>query len=132
MWTQDCGCLPVIETDGIGRVIGMITDRDICMSALFQGRPLHDLSVSEAMSKTLRTCRPSDSLATAERLMQEAQIRRLPVVADEGSLVGLLSLGDLAREALREQCSPIKELTGDEIGTTLASICAPAGKMLAA
>jgi CBS domain-containing protein len=57
--------------------------------------------------------------------MREARIRRLPVVNDDGRLVGLLSLADLAREAAREQCSPRKNLTGDEVGITLASICTP-------
>jgi CBS domain-containing protein len=124
MWTRDCGCLPVIDTKGATHVIGMITDRDICMSAFFHGRPLHELTVSDAMSRNPKTCRPSDSIAAAERIMQEARIRRVPVVADDGTLVGLLTLGDLAREAQRQQCSPKKQLTGEEVGTTLASICA--------
>jgi CBS domain-containing protein len=132
MWAKDCGCLPVIEADGAGQVVGMITDRDICMSALFQGRPLHEVTVSDAMSKNLKTCRSSDSLATVECVMQEAQIRRLPVVADNGSLVGLLTLGDLAREAQREQHLQKKELCCNEISTTLASICAPARQVLSA
>ena len=132
MWTHDCGCLPVLDPDGTGRVIGMVTDRDICMSAMFQGRPLHDLCVADAMSKDVRTCRPTDSVHVAERIMQESQIRRLPVVDDDGCLIGLLTLADLAREAAREQSSPKKDLTGDEIGMTLASISVPAKRHPAA
>jgi CBS domain-containing protein len=125
MWSNDCGCLPVLEPDGSGQVIGIITDRDICMSAMFQGKPLASLSVSEAMARNVRTCRQSDTTGSAETVMREARIRRLPVVNDDGALVGVLSLADLAREAAREQCAPHKHLTGDEIGITLAAICAP-------
>jgi len=123
MWSNDCGCLPVVEQDGNGQVIGIITDRDICMSALFQGKPLSSLNVSEAMARNVRTCRQTDTTGSAETVMREARIRRLPVVNDDGALVGILSLADLACEAAREQCSPRKHLTGDEIGITLAAIC---------
>ena len=56
--------------------------------------------------------------------MREAKIRRMPVVDANGALVGLISLADLAREADREQTSPTQTLTGDEVGVTLARICA--------
>ncbi len=125
LWSNDCGCLPVVEQDGNGQVIGIITDRDICMSALFQGKPLSSLNVSEAMARNVRTCRQTDTTGSAETVMREARIRRLPVVNDDGTLVGILSLADLARSAAREQCSQRKQVTGDEIGITLAAICAP-------
>ncbi len=125
MWSNDCGCLPVVEQDGNDQVIGIITDRDICMSALFQGKPLSGLHVADAMARNVRTCRQTDTTGSAETVMREARIRRLPVVNDDGRLVGLLSLADLARAAAREQCAPRKQLTGDEVGITLASICTP-------
>jgi CBS domain-containing protein len=122
MWSSDCGCLPVVDRDANDRVIGVITDRDICMSALFQGKPLAQLPVAGAMAREVRTCNPADATFAAERVMREARIRRLPVVDDDGSLVGMLTLADLAREAAREQCSPRKQVTGDEVGITLATI----------
>jgi len=106
MWDHDCGCLPVCTGNGASRVTGVITDRDICMSALFKGKPLSELRVSDAMSRQLQACRPSDSLADAEKTMRQARIRRLPVVDEQGSLVGMISLADLAREAARENTSP--------------------------
>lgn len=130
MWDHDCGCLPVC--DGVNRVLSMITDRDICMSALFQGKPLRELRVSDAMAKKVRVCRAGDSLVDAERTMREAQIRRLPVVDEQGALAGMITLADLAREAEREQTAPTQEVTGDEIGVTLASICQPPHQQLAA
>lgn len=125
MWDSDCGCLPVCVGDGANRVAGVITDRDICMSALFQGKPLREMHVADAMSTQAQTCRPGDSLADAERLMREAQIRRLPVVDSEGSLVGMITLADLAREAEREAGLGATAISGNEIGATLASICQP-------
>ena len=126
MWDHDCGCIPVCAGEGRRKTVGIITDRDICMSALFQGKALRDLHVADAMAKTVRTCRPESSLVEAEQTMREARIRRLPVLDKNGDLVGMITLADLAREADREQTSPRQEVTGDEVGATLASICKPA------
>ncbi len=126
MWNFDCGCVPVCDGDGVSRLVGMITDRDICMSALFQGRALRDLHVSDAMSKSVEACHASDALGNAERIMQAARIRRLPVLDEHDALVGVISLADLAREAARERTRRGKEITETEVGDTLASICAPA------
>lgn len=130
MWDHDCGCLPVCN--GASRVAGVITDRDICMSALFKGKPLYELRVSDAMSRQLQACLASDSLADAEKAMRQARIRRLPVVDGQGSLIGMISLADLAREAARENNSPKQEITETEVGDTLAAICQPPAQQLAA
>ena len=130
MWQEDCGCLPVAdENRGLA---GIITDRDICMCALFQGKPLHELRVEAAMARDVLHCRPEDSLAQAERKMTEARIRRLPVLAADGTLVGMLSLADLAREAARQQNSPRHSISGTEVCSTLAGICSPAAERLTA
>jgi CBS domain-containing protein len=132
MWEHDCGCLPVCVADGANRVAGIITDRDVCMSALFQGKPLRDMRVSDAMTAQVRTCRPTDSLADVEHTMRAGKIRRLPVVDDEGSLVGMITLADLAREADREQEPGSAGISNRELGATLASICQPPHHELAA
>src|SRR5262249_23135759 len=125
MWDCDCGAVPVIAGDSVGQPVGVITDRDICMCALFQGKPLRDLRVDQAMSRGILTCRSEDSIAQAEQAMREARIRRLPVVDSEGSLVGMLSLADIAREAAREQASSSKDITDTEVNLTIAAICQP-------
>ena len=79
MWEHDCGCLPVCAGDGEAQVIGMLTDRDICMAALFQGRPLRDLKVADAMSRDIRVCEIGDRAEDVELLMREQRIRRVPV-----------------------------------------------------
>lgn len=132
MWEHDCGCLPVCSGNGANRVVGVITDRDICMSALFKGKPLYELRVADAMSRQLQACRPSDSLTHVEKMMSQARIRRLPVVDDQGSLVGMISLADLAREAARENTATKHEITETEVGDTLANICQPSAQQLAA
>lgn len=132
MWNSDCGCIPVCTGDGAGRIVGLITDRDICMSALFQGKALKDLRVSDAMSKSVESCRSSDSLREAEKIMRRARIRRLPVLDEHDSLVGMIALADMAREAARERTRRSKEITETEVGDTLAAICARPKQSLAA
>ncbi len=132
MWDYDCGCLPVCAPNGVNHVLGVITDRDICMSALFEGKALHELRVSNAMSRALKACRPSDSLAVAEITMSEARIRRLPVVDDKDALVGMITLADLAREAALEHAQGKSDVTEEVVGDTLAAICRPVQQQLAA
>jgi CBS domain-containing protein len=103
MWERDCGAVPVVDRHG--HVAGMITDRDICMAAYFQGEPLSQIRVTDVMSRELRVCRAEDDVAAAERVMRENQVRRLPVVKDGTMLVGILSLSDLAQGVPRDNGS---------------------------
>jgi CBS domain-containing protein len=132
MWDYDCGCLPVCSGDGSMRVVGVITDRDICMCALFQSKALQELHVSEAMAKQVQVCRPSDSVADAEKTMREARVRRLPVIDEQDALIGMISLADFAQEAARERTAPSQEIMESEVGDTLAAICQPLHRELAA
>lgn len=88
----DAGVVPVGEND---RLIGMLTDRDIAVRAVAQGKG-PDTLVREAMSPEVRYCYDDEDCATAAQLMGELQIRRLPVVNRDKRLVGIVSLGDLS------------------------------------
>lgn len=100
MWEHDCGVVPVLSVgNGSARVIGMITDRDVCMAAYTQGRPLEEIAVSTAMSRDVSSCRPTDALAVALKVMETNKLHRLPVVDRDDHIVGILSLADVAREA---------------------------------
>jgi CBS domain-containing protein len=121
MWETDCGAVPIV--DDHGRVVGMVTDRDICMAAFMRGQPLHHIPVEEAMARDVVTCAGDDDVDAAEQAMREARIRRLPVVDDDRRLVGMLSLNDLAREAINSGHSGAPR-TGD-VTRTLAAICEP-------
>ena len=133
MWERDCGCLPVCNSEGgATRVVGLITDRDICMCALFQHKPLSEIHVSDAMSKQVLACQPSDPITAAEKVMAQGQIRRLPVLDEQRTLVGIVSLSDVAREAERETADAQPEISEMEVGGTLAAICQPSANTLPA
>ena len=123
MWDNDCGCVPVVEGDR--HVIGMITDRDICMAAYTQGAPLRSLQVRDAMSKSVCACNGGDEVAEAEKIMRTHQVHRLPVLDAFGHLIGILSLNDLAQEAARGTAAKKRDLSLAGIGATLNGICRP-------
>jgi len=118
MWTHDIGSLPVVDEHG--RVVGMLTDRDALMAAFTRGEPLRAISAGSTMSANLYACSQDDDLASVEAEMGRRQIRRVPVVDDEGRPVGLLSMNDLARAAQRRA-----EVSPTEVAATLAAVCAP-------
>ena len=120
MWEHDCGAIPVVNDEG--RLVGIVTDRDICMATYTQGSSPQAIPVSTAMAKDVRSCQPDDSIETVEQLMRESQVRRIPVVDDEGRPIGLVSLNDITREAARGK----KRNGADrEVVETLAAICQP-------
>jgi CBS domain-containing protein len=124
MWEHDCGCVPVVDQEL--HVVGMLTDRDICMAAYTQGVGLHEGRVSSAMSRRLFWCEPDDDLAAAEKIMREVQVRRLPVIDRDGHLVGILSLNDIARKAARDHSRRMpREVNESEVGAVLAAISEP-------
>ena len=95
MWERRCGCVPVMDDDD--RVVGVLTDRDVCMAAYTQGQRLDDIAATVAMSQPVRTCLATTALEDAENLMMAHGIRRLVVIDGEGRLCGLLALDDIAR-----------------------------------
>jgi CBS domain-containing protein len=99
MWEEPCGAVPVVDEQS--RPVGFLTDRDISMAAYTQGKPLEALRVEMAMSRKVVLCRAEDDLGSAAQLMRQNRTRRLPVINPDGTLVGLLSLDDLACEAAR-------------------------------
>ncbi|HEX9104174.1 MAG TPA: CBS domain-containing protein [Polyangia bacterium] len=123
MWDRDCGCVPVV--DGNNLVVGMLTDRDICMAAYTTNAPLTALRVGDIMCKQVIACGPFDSIEQAEALMQRHKIRRLPVVGFENQLMGILSLNDLARAARVQPHTRERGINSDAIEVTLAAVSEP-------
>jgi len=123
MWEHDCGALPVIDDNG--HITGMITDRDICMAAYTQGRPLHTVPVHEIMTRAVFSVSIDDTIDHAEQVMREHQVRRVPVLKTSGRVVGLLSLNDIVRESERERPQAKREVTTDEVISTIAAVSAP-------
>jgi CBS domain-containing protein len=124
MWERDCGSVPVVAQAQEGRVVAMITDRDVCMAAYTTGRPLAELRVSDAMSPALHACRPGDAVSDVEAIMRHNQLHRLPVVDDAGNLAGILSLADLARAAKAQRGRKQPGITETEVVHLLESISA--------
>lgn len=112
MRDADIGPLPVCES---GRVLGMLTDRDITVRAIASGKAPEFTRVADVMSSEVVSCLDSDDVRRAAEIMQSAQLRRLLVVNSDGRLAGIVSLGDLALQ------------TGDEelTGKTLEGVSEP-------
>jgi CBS domain-containing protein len=90
----DCGGLPVVASSG--EVVGMITDRDICMAAAIKHCDVASIRVSEVISGNVYACSPDADIHIAFSVMRRKHVRRLPVVtAEEGKLVGILSIDDV-------------------------------------
>jgi len=120
MWEEDCGCVPIV--DDAGKVVAMITDRDVCMAAYLQGQPLAKIVARSAASKTVTTIHASATVESLEALMRDRQIRRVPVVDDDQRPVGIVSLNDLVCHA-HPGGRRREGLSAESIARTLAAIC---------
>ena len=114
MWDRDCGVVPVVRD---GRLLGVVTDRDLLMAAQIQGKDLRDLRLSALVPGPVATCREEDSVESVLDTMARRQIRRLPVVERTGRLAGIVSLNDLAIRTVGDD-----DLT-KRVAKTLAAIC---------
>ena len=95
MKDEDVGLAPIVEGD---KLIGMLTDRDIAIRVVAEGRNPEQVTVEEVASKQVVTIDPQQDLAEALRIMAKHQVRRLPVVEEDGRLVGVVAQADVARE----------------------------------
>ena len=93
MKEQDTGVVPVVDGK---KIIGLITDRDIVVRGIAEGRELSTVKVNEIMSKSVRSVKEDTPLTEVLDLMSSAEIRRVPVVNSNNELVGIVSLGDIA------------------------------------
>lgn len=121
MWENDCGVLPVV-VDG-GKAIGVITDRDIAIAVGTRNKIASDVPVKEVMSAQLYTASPEDDIHTALTLMRKEMVHRLPVVNNEGVLKGILSLNDVALQAVPADGKKTTELNYEDVASTLKAVC---------
>jgi CBS domain-containing protein len=104
MSEHDIGSIPVGEND---RLIGMVTDRDIVIRGLANGRDLAKLTARDVMTKGVIFCRDDEELDDATRTMELKQVRRLPVINKEKRMVGILALGDISNACEQEQSGEV-------------------------
>ena len=121
MWENDCGILPVVAEDD--KVVGLITDRDICMAATLKNRNLSDIGVEDVISGDVYACKSDDDIRNALKSMQEHKVRRLAVVASDGTLEGILSMNDIVLKAEEPKEKKATELSYADVVKTYKSIC---------
>lgn len=98
MRKDDIGAIPVGEND---RLVGMVTDRDICCRGMGSGRDAKKLTARQVMSKPILYCKAEQDVKAAIRIMKKAKVRRLPVINEKKRMVGMLSLGDISAKSTR-------------------------------
>ena len=122
MWDTDCGVLPVLNVEG--QVLGMITDRDICMACATKNRAPSEITVREALSGKTYSCKTSDDSQTVMDIMKREQVRRLPVVDEEGVLQGLISMNDLILLAGETKAGKAPAISSEDVARALQAISA--------
>ena len=106
MRDENVGIVPLVDGE---RLVGTITDRDIAIKVVAEGSDLQSTTAGQAASRDLVTIDPQQDLDEALRLMAQHQVRRLPVVEEDGRLVGILAQADVAREATAQQTGRVVE-----------------------
>lgn len=96
MVLNDCGCIPVIDGENTKKPLGMITDRDITIRTVAEGKNPLDLTAGDIMSKNVVTVTPETSVEDCCNLMEEKQIRRIAVVDEKGACCGMIAQADIA------------------------------------
>lgn len=116
MQQKDTGVLPVTEDAFSRKLVGIVTDRDLCASVVAAGRDTAHIWVHECMTPDPVSCNPQDEIAKVLRLMKERQVRRIPVVNARNEIVGMVSIGDLVRH---------RAIDARELHDLMARVCAP-------
>ena len=117
---RNVGSLPVVADQQSRKLIGMITDRDLCCALIANGLDPKDTTIERFISSDPVTCCDGENVANCERAMQEHQLRRIPVVDAEGACIGIVSQADVALKDKSERVSTMVA----EISKPSASIAA--------
>lgn len=121
MWKGDCGVVPVV--DGAQRLVGLLTDRDICIALATRHRRADELTAGEVMRERVITVEPHQDVKEAMQVMARERIRRLPVLGEDRRVVGLLSVNDLILH-VRSRTRTGSEPAISDLLETLQAICA--------
>ena len=120
MWEYNCGLLPVVNDQGT--VTGVITDRDICVALGTRDQRACEIRVSEVAYRPAVLCDADDDVRSALKLMAKERVRRLPVVNDQGALVGILSLDDVTLRARHHDDTDRPPVSFEDVMNTLRAI----------
>jgi CBS domain-containing protein len=118
MWDRDCGFVPVV--DAAGKMAGVLTDRDICIASATRRLLPEQIPAAQAMRpQPIHTVQPEDTVEQALATMRQFQVRRLPVIAADGTLKGVISMNDIVLASQQKEGPAVAD-----IASTLAAICA--------
>ena len=117
MLDGDCGILPVVDEQG--KLVGIVTDRDMYIALATRNARASDVTVGEVARKQVFTCEPDDDVHAALATMKQHRVRRLPVEGFGGTVAGIVSMNDLLLAA-----GPRKPVRNDEVVDTFQAICA--------
>ena len=104
---HDCGCIPVVEGKGSMKPLGVITDRDICCRVIALGKNPYQMTVGDCMSGNVVTVTPEMSLEDCCKVMEDNQVRRVPVVDANGRCCGIVAQADIAQYAPRKTTAEV-------------------------
>jgi CBS domain-containing protein len=121
MWTRNCGILPVVDAQD--KLIGVITDRDICIALGTRSRLPGDIAVKDVASSHVYWCKSEDDVRSTLQIMAASKVRRLPVVNASGALEGILSMDDVVLHA--EAGNRASELPAEDVVKTLKAVYSP-------
>jgi len=96
MKKEDVGPVPIVENRQTRKLVGMVTDRDLAVKLVAEGRDIRTTRAEEVMSRKMVTCRADDDLQKALDAMSENQLRRIPVVDDDDAIIGIIAQADVA------------------------------------
>jgi CBS domain-containing protein len=123
LWNRNCGMLPIVDAQQ--KVVGVVTDRDLCVALGTRNRLAGDIKAGEVASGRVYSCRPEDDMRAALETMAKQRVRRLAVVNKQGALEGVLSMDDVVLHAEAGWDGRIPELSHAEIVETLRRIYGP-------
>jgi CBS domain-containing protein len=130
MWNGDFGTLPIVDDQD--KVIGMITDRDICIAAATKHQDIANIKVGDVPTGQVHSCTPETNVRDALKTFERARVRRLPVADEHGKLKGILSMNDIVLRAAEERGEKSSGVSYADVMNTFKAICAPHGKAAAA
>ena len=121
MREEHVGVVPIVESEESRRVVGIVTDRDLCLGVVAEGQDPANVRVEQCMTRKVVCASPDDALEDVTELMQENQIRRVPVVGDRGELCGIVSLADVVGRSTLKTTQTVETLKCVSVPTQEAS-----------
>ncbi|MGH9773653.1 MAG: CBS domain-containing protein [Candidatus Acidiferrales bacterium] len=129
LWNQNCGILPIVDAEQ--RVVGVVTDRDVCIALGTRNRLPGEITVGEVASGVAFTCKVEDDVRVAMQTMAREYVRRLPVVGKDGKLAGILSMDDIVLHADDRMLGRTPEISSEHVVETLKKLYRPQASQLA-